>query len=277
MNNSKNSVRTLTMLALLVAMSIVFSRVLSISTGFVRFNLGSLPALLAALLFGPGAGFAVGAVADMIGGVLAGYAINPLITLGAGAIGLVAGLAWQKLPGLRTGLRLQISVLLGHFVGSMVITSLALRIFYGYPWATLAVRIPNALILAAVNTVLLRILLENRALMKMVKKYKLPAQSIVALGRLIWLLQKASPPNMYSFARTNRRPVCKANAACSARQGLRYFRGAGGTNQGLLALDNPKAVGLHTKNPSRYAKGFFVLRRFRVAARQPQADSSICS
>ena len=151
MNNSKNSVRTLTMLALLVAMSIVFSRVLSISTG-------------------PGAGFAVGAVADMIGGVLAGYAINPLITLGAGAIGLVAGLAWQKLPGLRTGLRLQISVLLGHFVGSMVITSLALRIFYGYPWATLAVRIPNALILAAVNTVLLRILLENRTLMKMVKK-----------------------------------------------------------------------------------------------------------
>ena len=155
MNNSKNSVRTLTMLALLVAMSIVFSRVLNISTGFVRFNLGSLPVLLAALLFGPGAGFAVGAVADMIGGVLAGYAINPLITLGAGAIGLVAGLAWQKLPGLRTGLRLQISVL---------------RIFYGYPWATLAVRIPNALILAAVNTVLLRILLENRTLMKMVKK-----------------------------------------------------------------------------------------------------------
>ena len=52
MNNSKNSVRTLTMLALLVAMSIVFSRVLSISTGFLRFNLGSLPVLLAALLFG---------------------------------------------------------------------------------------------------------------------------------------------------------------------------------------------------------------------------------
>ena len=93
----------------------------------------------------------------------------------------------------------------------------------------------------------------------------------------------------------SRRPVCKANAACSARQGLRYFRGAGGTNQGLLALDNPKAVGLHTKNPSRSAKGFFVLRQFQgpsaaaaaaprrgaslnlapalPAARQPQADS----
>ena len=169
MNDKKTSVRTLTMLALLVAMSIVFSRVLSISTGFVRFNLGSLPVLLA-VVFGPGAGFAVGAVADIIGGVLAGYAINPLITLGAGAIGLVAGFAWQKLSSLSTNLRLAASVLLGHCVGSMVITSLALRIFYGYPWATLAVRIPNALILAAVNTVLLRILLENRTLMKMVKK-----------------------------------------------------------------------------------------------------------
>ena len=167
MNDKKTSVRTLTMLALLVAMSIVFSRVLSISTGFVRFNLGSLPVLLAAVVFGPGAGFAVGAVADIIGGVLAGYAINPLITLGAGAIGLVAGFAWQKLS---SNLRLAASVLLGHFVGSMVITSLALRLFYGYPWATLAVRIPNALILSAVNVVLLRILLENRSLMKLAKK-----------------------------------------------------------------------------------------------------------
>ena len=59
-NTSRTSVRTLVMLALLVAMSIVFSRVLSISTGFVRFNLGSLPVLLAALLFGPWAGFVPG-------------------------------------------------------------------------------------------------------------------------------------------------------------------------------------------------------------------------
>ena len=61
----------------------------------------------------------------------------------------------------------------------------------------------------------------------------------------------------------SRRPVCKANAACLARQGLRYFRSAGGTNQGLLAPGDPKAVGLHTKNPSRCARGFFVFRRFR--------------
>ena len=70
-NHANRSLRTLTFCALLVAMSIVFSRVLSISTGFLRFNLGSLPVVLAAVLFGPGAGFVVGAVADAIGGVLA--------------------------------------------------------------------------------------------------------------------------------------------------------------------------------------------------------------
>ena len=163
MNHSRNSVRKLTMLALLTAMSIVFARVLSISTGFVRFNLGSLPTLLAAVLFGPVEGFAVGAVADMIGGVLAGYAINPLITLGAGAIGL-AGLLWRALPNLRLGLRTQISVFAGHAVGSIVINSLALHLFYNYPWSVLVTRIPNALVLAAVNTVLVRLLLENKTI-----------------------------------------------------------------------------------------------------------------
>ena len=62
---------------------------------------------------------------------------------------------------------------------------------------------------------------------------------------------------MYSFARTK-----------EYQKSARYFRSAGGTNQGLLAPGDPKAVGLHTKNPSRCARGFFVFRRFKVAARR---------
>ena len=170
MKSTKNSTRTLTVLALLIAMSIVFSRVLSISTGFVRFNLGSLPVLLAGIVFGPGAGFAVGGLADIIGGILAGYAINPLITLGAASIGLVGGWLWQTLHTLRLGQRLLLSVVAAHVVGSIIINSLALHIFYGYAWSVLAARIPNALILTAVNTVLLRLLMENKAVMAAVKK-----------------------------------------------------------------------------------------------------------
>ena len=169
MNHSKLSVRTLTMLALLTAMSIIFARVLTVSTGFLRFNLGALPTHLAAVWFGPAGGFAVGAVADLIGGTLSGYSVNPLITLGAGSVGLVSGLLFQKLSSLRLGLRLQISILAGHLVGSVVINSLALHIFYGYQWPVLATRIPNAIVLSAVNTVLVRILLENKALAAMIK------------------------------------------------------------------------------------------------------------
>ena len=169
MNHSKLSVRTLTMLALLTAMSIIFARVLTVSTGFLRFNLGALPTHLAAVWFGPAGGFAVGAVADLIGGTLSGYSINPLITLGAGSVGLVSGLLFQKLSSLRLGLRLQISILAGHLVGSVVINSLALHIFYEYQWPVLAARIPNAIVLSAVNTVLVRILLENKALAAMIK------------------------------------------------------------------------------------------------------------
>ncbi len=164
-NHSSRSVRILTFCALLVAMSIVFSRVLSVSTGFLRFNLGSLPVVLAAVLYGPWAGFAVGAVADVIGGVLAGYAVNPLITLGAGSVGLVAGWCWRSLPARSEALRLGVGILLGHVTGSMVLNSLALHLFYGYAWAVLAARVPNALILAGAEFVLVRILLANHALM----------------------------------------------------------------------------------------------------------------
>ena len=97
----------------------------------------------------------------MIGGTLSGYAINPLITLGAGSIGLTAGLLWRALPNLRLGLRTQISVFAGHAVGSIVINSLALHLFYNYPWSVL---VTNALVLAAVNTVLVRLLLENKTI-----------------------------------------------------------------------------------------------------------------
>ena len=41
---------------------------------------------------------------------------------------------------------------------------------------------------------------------------------------------------MYSFARTK-----------EYQKSARYFRGAGGTNQGLLALDNPTEVGSNSK------------------------------
>ena len=47
----------------------------------------------------------------------------------------------------------------------------------------------------------------------------------------------------------SRRPVCKANAACSARQGLRYFRGAGGG--GLRLPASASCLGRHSHPAGR--------------------------
>ena len=53
---------------------------------------------------------------------------------------------------------------------TLMLSRRPVRIFYGYAWSVLLARIPNALVLSAVNIVLLRILLENRSLMKLAKK-----------------------------------------------------------------------------------------------------------
>ena len=47
----------------------------------------------------------------------------------------------------------------------------------------------------------------------------------------------------------SRRPVCAANAACSARQGLRYFRGAGGG--GLRLPASASCLGRHSHSAGR--------------------------
>ncbi|MFV8803616.1 MULTISPECIES: hypothetical protein [Faecalibacterium] len=76
-------------------------------------------------------------------------------------------------------------------------------------------------------------------------------------------MQNASPPGMFSFG-------CKREPENNQR-----FQRAGSMNQGLLAPNNPKAVGLHTKNPSRFTRGFFVFRRFRVACATRRADKLV--
>ena len=47
----------------------------------------------------------------------------------------------------------------------MILNSLALWLFYGYPWSVLAARIPNALILSVAEWFLMRALLANHSLM----------------------------------------------------------------------------------------------------------------
>ena len=93
MKKIQNNLKLTVILALLCAISIVAGKYLAIRGGDVmRFSLENMPVIFAGMAFGPVAGMLVGVVSDLIGCVLVGYTINPLVTVGAGAIGLVSGL-----------------------------------------------------------------------------------------------------------------------------------------------------------------------------------------
>ncbi len=165
----KRSLRTtksMVQCALLVAISIVLTHVLTISTPILRFNLGGVPILLAGVVFGPLGGAVVGALSDLIGGVLAGYSINPMITIGTSFTGFGMGLCYHYLPVAKPNIRLLSGVVFGNLIGSVIINSLALRIYYGYAWTVLALRVPNNIAVGAIEFFVLWYLCKNKALMK---------------------------------------------------------------------------------------------------------------
>ena len=119
----------------LAALSIVCGKLLQLPVGDVmRFSFENLPVLLAGLLFGPAAGLLVGAVADLLGCLLVGYAINPLVTLGAATVGLVSGLCGRLTARTPLWCRVTVSVFTAHLLGSVTIKTVGLLQYYPMPF-----------------------------------------------------------------------------------------------------------------------------------------------
>ena len=155
-------------LSLLAALSIIAGKYLAIPGGDVlRFSFENLPIILAGIAFGPISGALVGAVADLVGCVMVGYAINPLVTVGAVSIGLVSGVAGLITKKLRSPLwlRVGVCVLLAHLIGSVIIKTIGLASFYGMPLYLLMLwRLVNYLIVGTVEGALIYVLLKNKLL-----------------------------------------------------------------------------------------------------------------
>lgn len=159
--------------AILAAFSIVFGKYLAVNIGEnFRFSLENLPLLLAGLYLGPAAGAAVGAVADVVGCLLVGYAINPFITFGAVAVGFLSGLIGAKIHG-KGPLRLLIAVAVAHAVGSVLIKTTGLSVYYGSPFLpTLAWRTLIYLCTGAVEAAVLILLSKNKAFEKQMHQFR---------------------------------------------------------------------------------------------------------
>ena len=152
-------------LAMLGAISIVLGKYLAISVGdFMRFSLENLPIIFAGCAFGPVAGGLVGAVADLVGCVLVGYAINPIVTLGAASVGIIAGGVWSflKKMSIPTFAKCALCTALSHLVGSVIIKTVGLSAYGMHIGILMMWRLLNYLVVGAVEFGMLNALMKSR-------------------------------------------------------------------------------------------------------------------
>lgn len=177
------NVRVMIISGLFVALSIVLGKFLQIPIGdSIRISLENLPLMMAGIFFGPFVGGAVGMGADLIGCVLKGYAINPIITLGATSIGFISGLvSIYTMPLIKNfsfnvqsfgefiisfckyAFSLFTPIISAHIVGSMIIKSIGLYAYYHTPMEVLAWRIPTYIAIGLCEFAIIAMLLSNRA------------------------------------------------------------------------------------------------------------------
>ena len=162
-NNSKMKwdTRTLVFQGLLIALHIVLARLVVIDLGSYRITIGSVCTVLTGLWFGPVAGGMNGLLSDLIGCVLKGYAVNPLITVAAILWGVIPALMRPLITGgkVRKTAMLSISVVVSSILGTLVFTTAGLVLIIGYNfYAIMPGRIVQCAIMTPIYCVLTAVL-----------------------------------------------------------------------------------------------------------------------
>lgn len=176
--SSLKNVHVLTLMAMLAAMSIIFGKFLAFNAGPLRISFENLPILMAGMFLGAPAGFLTGITADIVGCLMVGYSINPIITIGAGCIGLIAGIlfhvlrdaSFSRLPEPLTPCL--ISIMGAHFIGSMIIKSAGLVLYYHYTFVQVAWRVPTYLAIGTAEALIITALLSNKAFTDLLSRIK---------------------------------------------------------------------------------------------------------
>lgn len=159
-------VRAIVAMALFIALSIVFGKFLAFNlTSSIRISFENLPIIIAGVAFGPVAGAVVASVADLIGCILVGYTINPMITMGAVTIGLLAGL-FGKINCNRF-LKSILVVVPAHIVGSIIIKTIGLYVYFKLPfWLTFASRAGVYAITAIAEIAIINIIFSQKIIQR---------------------------------------------------------------------------------------------------------------
>ena len=152
------NIHVLVYAAMLSAISVVIGifckNYLNFGNGIFRITFENFPIILSGLAFGPVVGALVGTLSDMVSFMLSTqtFAISPIVTLGAAAVGAVSGLVSHYIFKRNGMWQVIISVAAAHLVGSVLIKSVGL--FFYYHWLVLW-RIPTYSIIATLEASLL--------------------------------------------------------------------------------------------------------------------------
>ena len=165
------SVKTLVICALFTALSIIFGKFLNIPVGeTIRFSFENTPLFLSGILFGPIISGMVAFVSDILGSILRGYAINPVITLGAVFTSVTGAFLFKLFKNLPVFLRLFLSVSIAHILGSVIIKTIGLSLYTGTSFMVLLpMRAINYSIMIIIDTLVLFFLLKNRSFKKILE------------------------------------------------------------------------------------------------------------
>ncbi|MCC8066747.1 MAG: folate family ECF transporter S component [Clostridiales bacterium] len=155
--NKKNvwDTRTVVFLGLLIAMHIVLTRLIVIELGSYRITVGCVCTILAGLWFGPVGGGICGLVADLLGCLLKGYAVNPLITIAAMMWGIIPALCRPVMSGGKTKktVFLCVGVVLASICSTLGFTTTGLALINGGKfWVSFTALLPGRTMQWAIMT-----------------------------------------------------------------------------------------------------------------------------
>ena len=170
MQDRLTTTKKITMLGLFTALSVAIGFICKtyLTFGAIRITFENIPIILSGILYGPFAGAIIAVVSDTLSCLTSpNPALNPIISVGAMSIGVISGIVSRHLFNKKLLLKITFAVFLSHFIGSVIIKSIGLFLFWRYELPVLALRIPVYLLIASCESAIIYLIMKNKGLVSL--------------------------------------------------------------------------------------------------------------